>query len=133
MTGDISVVIGSAALVFLASYWFFKLGKITGDEHLFLQLIMTVFVIGGLVVLGGAVSQASLNCEWVVESMEEDEGGIDQYTYTEVCRDESTGISNTFFVVVTWFYRLFIIYLFLYLIFKVFRLFYSGVNDEDML
>lgn len=103
------VIIGAVlGILALFTYWFFKLGENTGDEHIILQLLLMGLFIAGLSVLGGAVINAA-NC-------------VDYYNGSEltvVCLDEPTGTSETFMEFVNWTVRLMQLYLVIYIVYRV--------------
>ena len=121
--GAAAVVIGVGLLSFLAAYFFFKLGELTGLEHLFLQLLMFGVVLLSVQVLGVAVYDSSFNCDIKVISQFDDNSvnpdSNKTFTYGQVCGDEASTGANSFLRLTTWFTRLGFIYLFLYLLFKV--------------
>lgn len=129
MIGSLVIVLASACLAFLATYMFFKLGENTGSQHFILQLLMIAIIISSVSIMGVAGLDASRECSWqtsYIETM----GGDQELQYDYVCLDEPSNVAETFLYVTTWFYRLFILYMFFYILFAV--LGYFGKLPKNM-
>lgn len=124
-----ATILGAGILAFLSVYMFFKLGENTGKEHIVLQLLLLAMIISSVLVVGAASFKAT-NCDYVIANATDD-GTTMTYAHEYQCQDEPFGISETFLKVTQWFYRLFMIYLIIYFIYKV--LIAIGVDLVDII
>lgn len=110
------IIIVGALLVFmfLVSYWFFKLGELSGLQHFFLQLLMIGFFLFSTGILGVVVMDNTNTCNWVSTQV-----NSTVTVFEEECEADNSGVIFNFMM--TWFYRLIIIYLFLWLLFELFN------------
>jgi hypothetical protein len=118
MSGAIAVGLFALLFMFLVSYWFFKLGELGGLQHFFLQLLMVGFLLFGSSVLGVAGLDASRDCQWVIDEIDETTDP-NYYAWKYKCLEDAKGYAVTFNTVLTWFWRLITVYMFLWLLFSL--------------
>ena len=116
--GSFTLVIAGGLLACLSSYIFFKLGENTGSQHFILQLLMISMITAGVSILGVAALDSTKECEWLMNETVE-EGNQTSYEYNYQCLSEPSGVGETFQLTTTWFYRIFVLYMFFYIIFAV--------------
>lgn len=119
MTTPAIIILGITSLCFIlfGVVWF--LDK-ENPLHQVLRAFTFVFIITTLLLVPKGTLDANTVCEVVVNKSQELNSTTIYYTYTDFCYERSETTSLTFFKAYHWFYRLFVIWMFFYLIVYLF-------------
>lgn len=105
-------VVGAGIVSFLMLYFGFNL---EGEKHYLLRLITVFFALGLLLVIPSLLVESTSNvCDSVVHNSTL-VGDTITYEYTSYCYEVTLGSPSTFLKATLWFYRVFILYIILYL------------------
>lgn len=114
MTIPIIAGVGIAAALLL--YFAFQLDK---EKHVLLQVLTLFFVLYLITLIPATLIKENDYCNTVVVN-ETVAGATTTYGYDRVCIESTNNTPLIFHRIVTWFNRLFVIYLFMYLLYDMF-------------
>lgn len=105
----IGYVLGIIGLAFFFIYFAFKLDK----DHFLLQLLLVFFALYSTILIPQAVINDSCDMKVVSEDVT---GENVTYGYARVCDDTVSNTKKTFMLVPLWFFRVFVTYFAIYLV-----------------
>lgn len=128
---NIILVLGLALAAFILVYWGFQWKD---TEHVILHLLVSFFVLFLLIMIPKAILDSPESCMWNLnESLE---FGVNATgsptdlasaynvttlnTYEYQCGTNTHTTSRTFYKIMVWFFGLFLMYVFVYLFYKIF-------------
>jgi len=119
--GNITLLLGIGIFAVICIYMFFKLSeqtKETGRSHFILQLLILFFVLISLVLIGKVGLDDSNMCEFVITDSTLI-ANTTTYNHTYLCETNTNTTSETFYQTTLWFFRLVLIYMFIYFAYEV--------------
>ena len=134
MINGIILILGLGIVSFLLLYLAFQC---LDQEHIFLRLIITFFVIYLLFMVSRATEGNTTQCQpilnqtqttttysYINASQINTTTTNETNTYGTYCIDDGTSTGSLFYMLMTWFIRIFAVYILVYYIYKVLK--YAG-------
>ena len=109
----LETIIGLGLATFLLFFFISQLE----EEHGILKLLGLFFVLALLLLFPKTVLDAQTVCEPVINTTSVN-ANTTTYTYKDFCFTQEKDTNTTFFKAILWFYRLFVIYVLVYLGYK---------------
>lgn len=133
--GDTAVLVGAGIIGFILVYLFSKLGQNTdksangedvgvGDNHVLLRVLILAVLLGCFLVIGATtVDMSKQNCDILINQTHDNTSNPQDvmmvYSYSEFCFDNDVNHGSTFYNIVRWFVYFVSIYLFGFLLFRI--------------
>lgn len=106
----LDMILGLGIVAFLLIYFAFQWNT---EEHFIFQLMTSFFVLSIILLIPTIALQEKDTCS--IEVLNQTvTGNITVFNYDNVCITNSHTTFLTFYKIITWFYRLFIAYIFVY-------------------
>lgn len=124
-----SIIIAIGALTFLFAYLFISMGR-DSKEHFIFQVLLFFFILAGVFLMGKAAYDNPDSCEWLLNSTVTS-GNTTTYFNEYHCAESPQGTSTTTLKLTTWFFRVSVIYIFIYFVYKVLEWMGIIVRESD--
>lgn len=126
----LSLIIGIGIVCFLLLYFVFNLK----EEHFLLQILGIFFFIFLLFLIPKATIDFNDSCQQQINQTtrvyKDATNFTDTNTYSTYCETNTKQTSKIFYNIVIWFARLFVLYVFLYIVFYSFKWFNGIVTGK---
>lgn len=116
--GNLELIIGLGVVGFIFFYFAFNLSKDAEgkDSHFLLKLLLIFFALSILFLIPKAAIDSKEKCDWVVANTTTSAPDT-IYNYELMCYTTTTNTEGTFLNIVLWFFRIFVFYFFIYLVY----------------
>lgn len=118
-----AIVFGVIAVSGIVTFLSFQISK----EHPALRMLGVLFGMSILLIVPYALLESRNVCEVVVNSTTTT-GNLTAYTHTNFCYDENVRSVTTLYKVLTWFYRIMVAYVIIYIFFMALIAFKESVE-----
>jgi len=107
----LSIVVGIGIVSFMIIYF----STTIDDSHKWMKLLGMFFGLAMLILIPFSLLNVQTNCEAVVSNATFVNSTFTHYDYQSFCHTQELQSINTFYKLTTWFYRLFIAYVIIYI------------------
>lgn len=107
----LSIIVGIGIVSFMIIYFSTSID----ESHRWMKLLSMFFGLALLILIPFSLLNVQTNCDVVVDNATLVNANLTHYDYVSFCHTQEIDSISTFYKVTTWFYRIFIAYVVVYL------------------